>query len=106
MERATSPDNIPSSDETIPQGERGSRDIGDQKERWLAIQARFVDEPRESVEKADSLLAEVIEDVTRRVAAQRRELESKWNGDEEVSTEDLRRVLQEYRSFFEKLLVS
>ena len=105
MERASIPDNLPPSDETMP-AERKRRDTGDQKERWLAIQARFVDEPRESVQKADSLVAEVIDDLTRRFAVQRRELESKWNGDEEVSTEDLRRVLQEYRSFFEKLLVS
>jgi hypothetical protein len=32
-------------------------------------------------------------------------LESQWNQGEDVSTEDLRKALQHYRSFFNRLVV-
>ena len=35
---------------------------------------------------------------------ERSRLESQWDRDEDVSTEDLRIALQRYRSFFDRLL--
>jgi hypothetical protein len=79
------------------------------RERWLVIQTEFVDEPRNAVEKADALVAEVLKQLTDTFAREREELEAAWSsaGDgttREVSTEDLRMAIQRYRSFFNRLL--
>lgn len=74
------------------------------RRRWNDIQASFVDEPRPSVEKADQLVASVIQQVTRVFADERGKLESSWSTGGEVSTEDLRQALRRYRSFFDRLL--
>jgi hypothetical protein len=71
--------------------------------RWNEIQARFVDEPGASVQEADGLVNELMQQYTEMFANQRRTLEAQWKrGD--VSTEDLRQILQSYRTFFNRLL--
>lgn len=39
-------------------------------------------------------------------ASERDQLESRWSGGQDVSTEDLRNGLRRYRSFFERLLAA
>jgi hypothetical protein len=72
--------------------------------RWQAIQADFVDEPRESVGQADALVADLMQRLTKGFSEERKQLESQWDEGDEVSTEELRVVLTRYRSFFERLL--
>ena len=74
--------------------------------RWKDIQAEFVDEPRKAVQDADSLVADLMQRLARMFASERDQLESRWAGGDEVSTEDLRRGLRRYRSFFERLLAA
>lgn len=74
------------------------------RSRWLAIQSRFVDDPRDSVKQADDLVADIIKSVTMGFADRRISLEKQWNSGENVSTEDMRIALKQYRSFFERLL--
>jgi hypothetical protein len=74
------------------------------RERWRALQARFVDEPRETVSEADSLVAELLQELARGFSDARSSLEAQWSAGDDVSTEDLRLSLQRYRSFFERLL--
>ena len=60
------------------------------RERWMTIQTEFVDEPRDAVQKADSLVAEVLKSLTDTFAREREELEAGWSGgdgsDREIST--------------------
>jgi hypothetical protein len=79
-------------------------DAGGFRSRWNEIQVRFVDEPRGSVQKADGLVAEMMERLTEMFSEERTRLESQWERGDDVSTEDLRIALQRYRSFFERLL--
>jgi hypothetical protein len=72
--------------------------------RWDRIQTGFVDEPRQAVEQADHLVAEVIKYLAESFAGERRNLEEQWSRGNDVSTEDLRVSLQRYRSFFDRLL--
>lgn len=72
--------------------------------RWSAIQTGFVDEPRQSVEQADALVAEVVKRLAEVFADERGRLETAWERKEQVSTEDLRQAMRRYRSFFERLL--
>jgi hypothetical protein len=72
--------------------------------RWDTIQTSFVDEPRHAVESADSLVAEVMQELAKTFADERQKLEAQWGRGDDVSTEDLRIALQRYRSFFSRLL--
>jgi hypothetical protein len=72
--------------------------------RWEAIQAGFVDEPRRAVEEADALVADVVQRLVGAFAAERERLDDRWNRGEDVGTEELRVTLQHYRRFFEELL--
>lgn len=73
--------------------------------RWNVIQGNFVDEPRPAVQQADELVSEVIENINRLFAEEHSSLEGQWNQGKDVSTEDLRKALQHYRSFFNRLMV-
>ena len=73
--------------------------------RWNEIQGKFVDEPRAAVEQADALVSEVIEQITQMFANEHSSLEGQWTQGNDVSTEDLRKALQRYRSFFNRLVV-
>jgi hypothetical protein len=74
------------------------------RSRWDTIQTGFVDEPRQSVEQADSLVAEVMQRLAEVFADERSKLEEQWSRGGDVSTEDLRIALRRYRSFFDRLL--
>jgi hypothetical protein len=63
-----------------------------------------VDEPRDSVQKADALVAALMKTLAETFAAERTKLEDQWSSGDDVSTEDLRVSLQRYRSFFHRLL--
>jgi hypothetical protein len=81
--------------------EAETRDV---QSRWERIQGSFVDEPRRAVEEADSLVAELMQQLAQSFAQERERLEGQWDRGDKVSTEDLRVALQRYRSFFDRLL--
>jgi hypothetical protein len=72
--------------------------------RWDQAQTSFVDEPRQAVEQADSLVANVVKRIAEQFSAERATLEQQWAKGDNVSTEDLRQALRRYRSFFDRLL--
>jgi hypothetical protein len=73
-------------------------------DRWREIQTGFVDRPRESVEQADALVADLMQRLAASFSNERERLEAEWDAGDDVSTEDLRVVLTRYRSFFDRLL--
>lgn len=81
-----------------------AEDANELRQRWDAVQASFVDEPRRAVEDADSLVAGAMKRLAETFANERASLESQWDRGDDVSTEDLRLALQKYRSFFGRLL--
>jgi hypothetical protein len=85
--------------ELLPAGERD-----DFSGQWEEIQTGFVDEPRQTVERADALVATVMQRLADGFASERDRLEQHWDRGEDISTEDLRIALQRYRSFFRRLL--
>ena len=72
--------------------------------RWTEVQAGFVDDPRQTVEQADTLVAEVMKRLAEVFADERATLEAQWSRGEEADTESLRVALRRYRSFFDRLL--
>ena len=76
----------------------------DFRSRWDAVQIGFVDDPKQSVQKADELVAQVMSSLAETFAKERSELEAYVSGTETASTENLRVALRRYRSFFERLL--
>ena len=72
---------------------------------WREIQARFVDDPREAVQGADQLVAEVMRSLATTFNEHKHELEGQWQHGSDAETEDLRQALRHYRTFFNQLLV-
>jgi hypothetical protein len=72
--------------------------------QWSEIQGTFVDSPRQSVERADALVADVMKRMAEIFANERANLEHQWDRGDKVTTEDLRVALQRYRAFFDRLL--
>ena len=81
-----------------------SHEANDFRSRWDAIQTGFVDDPRRAVEEANQLVDEVTSRVVETFSRGRATLEEQWSRGDEVTTEELRVVLQRYRSFFDGLL--
>ena len=81
---------------------------GDQSERfttrWQEIQTSFVDQPRDAVAEADTLVADLSQRLAAGFSQERERLEAHWDRGDDVSTEDLRVALTRYRSFFDRLL--
>lgn len=71
---------------------------------WNEIQGKFVDEPRSAVQQADALVSDVIDKIIEMFSNERSSLEGQWKDGNDVSTEDLRKALQRYRSFFNRLV--
>src|SRR5580704_1497904 len=84
----------------------GGDEMQSMRAQWKDIQAEFADEPRKAVQDADALVAELMQRLAQMFAGERDQLESRWAGGDEVSTEDLRDGLRRYRSFFERLLAA
>ena len=72
--------------------------------RWVEVQTGFVDEPRNAVEQADGLVAEMMKRLAQVFADERGKLEEQWSRGDDISTEDLRQALRRYRSFMDRLL--
>jgi hypothetical protein len=73
--------------------------------RWNEVQGKFMDEPRSAVQQADALVSDVIKQITQMFANEHGALEEQWKEGKDVSTENLRKALQHYRSFFNRLVV-
>jgi hypothetical protein len=74
------------------------------RSRWQDIQTSFIDEPTRAVEQADSLVAEIMQQLAKTFADERSQLEEQGEHGKDISTEDLRMALRHYRSFFDRLL--
>jgi hypothetical protein len=79
-------------------------ELADLRARWAGVQAAFVDDPKDCVQKADVLVSDLVEQLTNGFAQARSRLEEQWARGEQASTEDLRVALMHYREFFERLL--
>jgi hypothetical protein len=77
--------------------------VVDYRARWEVIQQGFVDDPRKAVTEADTLVDDVLKNLSESFERQHQGLEQQWSGGE-PSTEDLRSALQRYRAFFQRLL--
>jgi hypothetical protein len=71
---------------------------------WNEVQGQFVDEPHTAVQQADALVSEVIVQITQMFNNEHTSLEGQWKQGNDVSTEDLRKALQHYHAFFNRLV--
>lgn len=82
----------------------GEDEVESFRDEWRDIQARFVDDPREAVEGADHLVAEVMSALATTFNNHKHDLEHQWQEGSDVQTEDLRQALRRDRTFFDQLL--
>ncbi|GAA3806076.1 hypothetical protein GCM10022226_27720 [Sphaerisporangium flaviroseum] len=72
----------------------------DFQQRWREVQAGFVDDPRDAVERADQLVEEAVTALTTR----RQGLVDRWKNSDQSDTEQLRLALRDYRSLLQDLV--
>jgi hypothetical protein len=72
--------------------------------RWHDVQSGFVDDPKQAVQDADALVAELMQTLASTFADRKHSLEGQWQQGGEAETEDLRLALRGYRSFFDQML--
>jgi hypothetical protein len=85
--------------EATPGSPLGSLDVAAIRNRFIDIQAGFVDEPRQAVEEAGRFVDDLVQQVADALRQQRGQLAGP-----EGSTEDLRLALRAYRQFVDRLL--
>ncbi|MFF0205156.1 hypothetical protein [Streptomyces sp. NPDC005017] len=83
-----------------------SEDAESFRTRWTQAQNKFIDDPRDAVQAADALVADVMQTLAATFADHKQALEGQWNRGEQANTEDLRQALRHYRSFFNRLLTT
>jgi hypothetical protein len=101
-EVATDEPAAPAAAEAQPAALLASLDAEGIRNRFLDIQAGFVDEPRQAVEEAGRYIDELVQQVIDALQAQRGQLQAPVADD--ASTEDLRLSLRAYRQFVDRLL--
>ncbi|NUP24648.1 MAG: hypothetical protein HOZ81_53075 [Streptomyces sp.] len=72
--------------------------------RWRDLQASFVDDPGEAVQRADGLVGEVVESLTSSITNRTHALRERWKDVDSPDTEDLRQAFRDYRNVLERLL--
>lgn len=79
----------------------GGQDRDGYRRRWELVQASFVDDPRGATEQADTLVRELVDQVTRRHRELHDEVGTRSDQDD---TEAMRIALRRYRVFYQTLL--
>jgi hypothetical protein len=82
------------------------QDPDEVRRRWQEVQAGFVDDPRDSVERADSLLDEITTSLRTALETRTAELQGRWKNSDQNDTEQLRTALRDYRAMLEQLLTT
>jgi len=100
--QATDPGQADQSPGGPPAGEPGLERF---RGRWPSVQGAFVDDPKGAVGEADSLVAEVIQDLERSLTRERERMQGGWTY-REPDTEQLRQSLHGYRALFQRLVDS
>jgi hypothetical protein len=79
-------------------------DADELRSRWNTIQVQFIDSPCSAVEQGDTLVAEVIQRISQIFSEHQNRLYNQWLNHDDISTEELRITLLNYRSLLEHLL--
>ena len=80
-------------------------DAGVWEDRWTGIQVAFVDDPGLSIQQADRIVTEAMEELAKILLAHRETLQAQWrDGDQPPDTEQLRLTFQGYRALLFGLL--
>jgi hypothetical protein len=76
---------------------------GSYPDRWDAIQAGFIDDPRRTVESAGALVAEIWDEIARGITDEREGVDDRWQSTD-TSTDDFRAAMQDYRTLYTRLM--
>ncbi|WP_067803125.1 hypothetical protein [Actinomadura formosensis] len=76
------------------------------RERWREVQSAFVDDPGDSVRRADELASDAVESLGRAITARRRTLSEELQDGGHGDTERLRQALRGYRDLLDRVFAS
>ncbi len=72
--------------------------------RWTTIQIQFVEDPCNSVEQGEAMVAETVERVKEMISKRVQEISDQWLNHDQITTEELRVTLVHYRSLLDRML--
>ena len=72
--------------------------------RWMEIQTKFVDTPDQAVSQGDELVSETVEQMKEMISSLYSSVCDKWSNHNDLSTEDMRIQMQDYRALLNRLL--
>lgn len=78
-------------------------EYNDYRQRFDAVQAEFIEEPRAAVQKAETLMGEVVERMIDALHNRMQSIHNDVSGDGEVDTERLRLVMRSYRELIDAM---
>ncbi len=81
-----------------------TNEVQEMKARWNDIQVQFVESPCSAVEQGDALVAEIVERIKQTITDHQDALNKMWLNHDDISTEELRQTLLNYRAFLDRLL--
>ncbi len=96
------PGSVPGNNAGLPSFSQ--EELGELQSRWKAIQVQFVDEPCSAVEQAEAFVAETSERVKQMLVDKQKVLGQQWLNHDEVTTEELRVIMQDYRTLLNQML--
>lgn len=73
------------------------------RERWMSVQASFVDDPRAAVSAAAGVITDAAARVETAVRERQQALRDRWDSEGRSDTEELRVTMQQYRQLLERL---
>lgn len=79
-------------------------EVEELRSHWDAIQVQFVDSPCSAVEQGDALVAETVDRIKQAISDQQNNLNQQWLNHDDITTEELRITLQNYRTYLNHLL--
>ncbi|NJD57842.1 MAG: hypothetical protein C3F13_12895 [Anaerolineales bacterium] len=79
-------------------------DADEMRSRWNTIQIQFVESPCTAVEQGDALIGEVMERFSQMLSDHQESLNQQWINHDDITTEELRMTLLNYRILLEHLL--
>lgn len=81
-----------------------SEELDELHSRWTTIQIQFVEDPCSAVEQSETMVAETIERVKQMISDKQQAVSEQWLSHDDITTEELRATLLNYRSLLNSLL--
>lgn len=105
--RSVSSGDVPGAPKPVKEAETpwfNHEELDELHSRWTTIQIQFVEDPCSAVEQGEAMVAETVERVKQMLSDRQQSVSQQWLNHDEITTEELRVTLLNYRSLLNSML--